>query len=489
MIIAMDRRHRVVCAITAHIVGILAQFVGDVQQSRQLCEVALCCLAEELDRQSVYAQRKAERLSQQLDNSAMQYQGRWDPRMGPLRPRPVVNVIAEPRPPISPEWQEGVMREWTEQEYMENLRMSQPAFRSLVDVLKPYIQERQQPGGKPQTPLWCKVAAALSFLGGGREADFREKYGMRKKAAWASRWEVLHAVCEALKEEIQFPSTPAELAKNSAEFEQYCHFPGAVAAVDGIIIPAKLLGKAYAKSMYCQRKAVYGFNVQAVADAHCRFLLVDTSHFASVHDGRAFRETTLWRELEEGKLRCGDVFADGEFFILGDNAYAITSFLLHPWKGHPALGSAADAFNFHISAARQSVERAFGHLVMAFPVLHIGLNVNTVEHASTLITACFLLHNWRQRAMGSLDSLPMRDQNGNIRYGQFASVEDAMDFVRTMADNAQGGRYRRGQETGMSVRNKLARYLWQCDWIRPGTTKVDAPLPSEAKEDQDGLQG
>ena len=54
--------------------------------------------------------------------------------------------------------------------------------------------------------------------------------------------------------------------------------------------------------------------VQAVCDAHKRFIFVSMDMPGSTHDSRAFSFSALWVAVDEGLVASG-------FYLLGDAAY------------------------------------------------------------------------------------------------------------------------------------------------------------------------
>ncbi|KAG6932218.1 hypothetical protein G0U57_000214, partial [Chelydra serpentina] len=83
-----------------------------------------------------------------------------------------------------------------------------------------------------------------------------------------------------------------------------------------------------------------------------------------VHDARVFRNSGLFRWLQEGiyfpdqKITIGDV--EMPIVILGDPAYPLMPWLMKPYTG--ALDSSKELFNYRLSKCRMVVECAFGHL-------------------------------------------------------------------------------------------------------------------------------
>lgn len=67
------------------------------------------------------------------------------------------------------------------------------------------------------------------------------------------------------------------------------------------------------------------------------------SNRGSSHDSTCFKESALYQKLMDKK---DDLFANG-FFILGDSAYSIESFILTPYD-QPHSKSPEDDFNFYL---------------------------------------------------------------------------------------------------------------------------------------------
>ena len=80
-----------------------------------------------------------------------------------------------------------------------------------------------------------------------------------------------------------------------------------------------------------------------------------------------------------------------EFFIIGDEAFPCTEYLLTPYSGRH-LGIWKDSFNFHLSAMRQTIERAFGILTRRWGIFWRPLSM-AMSRWSLVITVCAKLHN------------------------------------------------------------------------------------------------
>lgn len=80
-----------------------------------------------------------------------------------------------------------------------------------------------------------------------------------------------------------------------------------------------------------------------------------------------------------------------QYYIVGDEAFSTTDQLLTPWSGH-GLGPWKDSFNYHLSAMRQTIERAFGIFGQRWGVFWRPLRVD-YHKWQLLPTVCAKLHN------------------------------------------------------------------------------------------------
>ena len=111
-------------------------------------------------------------------------------------------------------------------------------------------------------------------------------------------------------------------------------------------------------------KGYYDFVVQAVVDAHGKFLSASMRAVGSTHDSLAFRMSAFYEKLETGVLTQDTGIAGLQsYFGMGDDAYGNKIYLITPWPGRD-LPHDKDNYNYWQSRLRAaSVECAFGRLV------------------------------------------------------------------------------------------------------------------------------
>ena len=103
-------------------------------------------------------------------------------------------------------------------------------------------------------------------------------------------------------------------------------FKGCVGAIDGLAIRIRRpVGVADARNYFC-RKNFYAINVQAICDKQKRFTWL-SFHQGSSHDSFAWSQTRLQELLEVSKEK----MKEHGFFLVGDSAYPLSSYLLVPY--------------------------------------------------------------------------------------------------------------------------------------------------------------
>jgi hypothetical protein len=100
----------------------------------------------------------------------------------------------------------------------------------------------------------------------------------------------------------------------------------------------------------------------AACDADCKFVFFNCRWTGSTNDAFAIRQCqggrilmgTSLEEPDQGPQQLPPVY-----YSVGDDAFVNSNTLLTPWSGHQ-LNIWQDSFNYHLSAMRQCIERAFG---------------------------------------------------------------------------------------------------------------------------------
>lgn len=137
------------------------------------------------------------------------------------------------------------------------------------------------------------------------------------------------------------------------------------------------------KSYRC-RKGGFAVIVMAGCDVRGNFLMAAPNHAGSTNDILAWNSSELHSALERGEL-------DERYFIIGDEAFSCTNYLLSPWPGR-GIGKYKDSFNYWLSHSRQCIERAFGMLVRRWGIFSRKLEC-AFDRWPLVILTCMKLHN------------------------------------------------------------------------------------------------
>ncbi|XP_016418989.1 putative nuclease HARBI1 [Sinocyclocheilus rhinocerous] len=196
-----------------------------------------------------------------------------------------------------------------------------------------------------------------------------------------------------LPEVITIPQAE-KLKELSLNFEQRWGLPQCVGAIDGSHIP--ILAPQEYHTEYFNRKRWYSIVLQAVVDAKGLFWNVFAGLPGSLHDARVLRLSALW-ELAERRHLFAQQYRningqDVGFYILGDAAYPLTSWLMKPFPDNGFLTAQQQVYNHKTSKARVVVENAFGRLKGRWRCL-LKRNDCNLERVKSMVLTCCVLHN------------------------------------------------------------------------------------------------
>ena len=136
---------------------------------------------------------------------------------------------------------------------------------------------------------------------------------------------------------------------------------GAIGAIDGWLVkikqPSFFQDDIRNIIAFFSRKGFYALNVQCIVDHQKKVLWASYSHKGASHDSSCFKDTNLYSHLREIQ----DKLFEYGYYLLGDSAYAIESFIIPPYD-KASSKSPEDAFNYYHSSSRIIVECAFGEI-------------------------------------------------------------------------------------------------------------------------------
>lgn len=192
------------------------------------------------------------------------------------------------------------------------------------------------------------------------------------------------------------PDSQTEWKNVSKQFETLWNFPMCLGALDGKHInfrPPRSAG-----SYYYNYKGNHSIVLLAVVDANYRFLYIDVGVNGRISDGGVFRESSLNKGIDKGKIPFpDDQCLPGQnvpvsYVFVADEAFPLSQRIIKPYCNR-GLTNEKRICNYRISRARRVVENGFGILANRFRVLLGTINLNPTK-VEDITLACCVLHNF-----------------------------------------------------------------------------------------------
>ena len=182
---------------------------------------------------------------------------------------------------------------------------------------------------------------------------------------------------------------PVALAQMAAGFAKCSkgHMTNCVSAIDGWVMRTRKPRASEVDNImgYRNRHDCWGIVIIAGCDSTTRFNMWSCQSTGSTCDCLAWDFCQFKKDLEEGML-------PREYYVIGDEAFTNTYQFLVPWAGR-GLKDGKDAFNYHLSAMRQCIERAFGILTERWGIFWRPVRC-AFNKWTMLARTCAKLHNF-----------------------------------------------------------------------------------------------
>lgn len=262
--------------------------------------------------------------------------------------------------------QMSILERFCPKEFTRMFRLNPASFSTLLNKVSNIIDKpgkkdvknfQNQDYVQPKT----RLAVSLRWLAGGSVHDICFAFGVAIGTFYQEGgvlWGTLEAIDQV--EEIKFPTNIAVLEGISEGFSKYSkkRLRGCVMAMDGWVCKTR---KPYAYEVrnviaYRNRKNCWGIVVFAGCDHRGKFIMFSPRNSGATNDSLAWDCTLLKIHMESSAN-----FIPAHYYFVCDEAVQCCERVLTPYGGR-GIGRWKDSFNFHLSAMRQTIERAFGML-------------------------------------------------------------------------------------------------------------------------------
>uniref|UniRef100_A0A8C4VE01 DDE Tnp4 domain-containing protein n=1 Tax=Gopherus evgoodei TaxID=1825980 RepID=A0A8C4VE01_9SAUR len=278
-------------------------------------------------------------------------------------------------------WDCIVLKVWDDSQWLRT-------FMELCDLLSPALKRQNT---KMRAPFTVEKQVAIALWKLATPDSYRSvgnQFGMGKSTVGAAVMQVAKAIIKLLLRKIVTLGNVQVIVDGFAAMG----FPNCGGVIDGTHIP--ILALEHQGNHYINRKGYFTMVLQALVDHKGCFTNIYVGWPGRVHDARVFRNTTLFKQLQQGnyfpdqKITVGDI--EMLVVILGDPAYPLMPWLMKPYAG--SLDSSQELFNYRLSKCRMVVESAFGRLKACWRTLLTRSDFSQTN-VPFVIAACCVLHN------------------------------------------------------------------------------------------------
>jgi hypothetical protein len=308
-------------------------------------------------------------------------------------------------------WEESLKKERHQKSFESKYHMSETAFFTLLEILRDSItvdftKSRNSTGGNDPIFPELILATGLRFLGGSTHKDLEDIFGMSIESVKRVIKMLFDAIlgCDALA--LKLPETEEEYKKLADDFCERSGadkiYYGVIGTLDGWLCTAYAPDICNQRDYFSGHYQIFGVNVQAICDAHLSFLYLSVAGPGGMNDIRAIGKCTeLVRFIEA---------MPEQYFLLGDNAYALSEKILIPFSGAQKKVVENDAYNYYLSQLRIRIEQAFGLLTTKWRIFRAPINAS-LYMTSDIINAASRLHNFVIDADGDVDIVTRDDDD------------------------------------------------------------------------------
>lgn len=378
-----------------------------------------------------------------------------------------------------------------ERAYRNYMRMSPQLFQEICQRIGPRIHHGNQCVREPLEDA-LKLAFTIRYMATGERYQSLQ-YNFRVHRTTLGYW--IPRVCQAIIDEygdefFKCPTTEAEWLQVEEGFRNTWDMPHGLGAIDGKHIAIRCPRRG--GSLYYNYKHFHSIVLLAMVDSQYRFLWANIGRTGCASDAQVWEQCDLLHKIKNNRIRRpgrAPIEQGGrllEYFFLGDDAFALKTYLMKPY-GSLHLAHSKKIYNYRISRARRVVENAFGLLVQRWQCL-LATQQQQPQVVTTISTACLVLHNlMRTRYPGvGRNHIDREDQQHRVIPGAWRDMALLTDLPPIRAAARATAEAKEMREYLEQYFNTVGAVPWQDDMVGLGRAAVIRRQLQQQQQQQPG---
>ena len=271
---------------------------------------------------------------------------------------------------------------------------------------------------------------------------------------------------------LKVPQSQLEWKEITSDFAEHWTFSNCIGAMDGkhiAIRPPPNTG-----SYYFTYNGYFSIVLLAVVDADYKFIYIDVGCNGRISDGGVFKNSSLYRALEEGTLtipsecKLSGTDISVPYALVADDAFPLKKYIPKPYSQRN-LTKTKQIVNYRLCRARRVVQNAFGILPNGFRIFMHPISIASCR-IETIVMVTVTLHNFLWKRLGtSMPSLPTNNcYSDNQAIGETECGEIRIRSTSALVHMEQE-RHGKATDVAKHARDTIADYfclkegeiLWQ----------------------------
>ncbi|XP_067142884.1 putative nuclease HARBI1 [Centruroides vittatus] len=281
---------------------------------------------------------------------------------------------------------EEVVPSYSMDDFKSHFRITKSSTEEIIKLINTKREMRVKKG-RPLISSTKEVLLSIWTLA--NQESFRgigDRFGVNKGHAHTIFIDFCQKMCRMIGKFIRWPNDNLERTVHKFEELRTVSLPGVIGCVDGTHIYIKA-PKEDSQSYY-NRKGRHSILLQIICDSEMRIIDAFVGWPGSANDSRVWQQSPIYNKfLNESSRYLGD-----KYYLLGDSAYPLDTFLIVPYKDYGNLTVKQKNFNRKHSSIRVVVEQTIGLLKGRFRRLKY-LDMENISSMSKVVMTSCILHN------------------------------------------------------------------------------------------------